>query len=302
MGLLFRRTPILRAGLEGQVRLPNSSKPLDNFPLTRTDSIEVVQATLARAYSEPELIPQGGAKALNAAFNARPIDRVRLYYGRYGADVMLKFSETNTYLQLFPLAGKGELAIGGKTIPLAPGKTAIVSSNVSWQFRCSADYEHLTLHIGAEVLTRKLAAMTGATIGGPLVLDAAQDITDPKTRILPDYLRSLVDTLNKADPGAALPTWWASQTETLLMTMVLCCNRHNYTYLLDALAADGAPAEVRRAEDFIEANWQRPLALDEIAAAAEGNTLSLFRAFKKYRGCSPLQYLAQVRSRSGKNS
>jgi hypothetical protein len=265
----------------------------------RTRSIEEVRETLARVYAKPILTPTRGAKALDATMNYCPMNDLRLYYRRYGAAVWLEFPETDYLLQIVPLRGKGELIIGGVGKVLMPGTTAIVPANRSWMLQCSADYEHLAVRIDAEALTRKLESVTGASIGEPVRMWPWQEPASPAAKLLPQYINSLVNTVSTADHNAALPVWWISQTEQLLMTMLLCCNRHNYSYLLDEKTPEVTAIEVRRAEDYIEANWRQPITLQELAAAIGVSELSLFRSFRQYRNYSPLEFLARIRTQHG---
>ena len=279
--------------------LANLSKPLDNFPLMRTSSIEEVRETLSRIYAKPVLTPTGGVRMLDATMNYCALSDLRLYYRAYGADVRLEFPETGYLLQLIPLGGNGELTIGRKTISLAAGTGAVVSTDMSWQLNCSADYEHLAVRIDAEALTRTLAALTGETIGEPLRMEPQQGSDSPTARVLPRYVQSLVNSVSAAAHNAPLPDWWSSQTEQLLMTMLLHCNRHNYSHLLEEAAPDVTAMEVRRAEDYIEANWREPITLEDLAAVTGVSVLALFRSFKKFRGYSPLEFVAQTRQQRG---
>lgn len=265
----------------------------------RTRSIEEVRETLARIYAKPVLTPSRGAKALNATMNYCPMNDLRMYYRRYGAAVWLEFPETDYLLQIVPLRGSGELIIRGVGTVLRPDVTVIVPAGTSWMLHCSADYEHLAVRIDPEALTRKLASMVGADIGRPLRMAAHQGPGSPSARLLPQYINSLVNTMSSADNDAALPAWWIAQTEQLLMAMLLCCNRHNYSHLLDEKMPEATPMEVRRAEEFMEANWQHPITLQELAAVAGVSELGLFRSFRQYRDYSPLQFLSRIRSQRG---
>ena len=276
--------------------LVKSYKPLDNFPLMRSSNLEEVSETLARICAKPVFISTGGIDVFDATMNYCPINNASLYYRAYGVGMRLTFPETDFFLQLIPLGGNGELVIGNTATPLMVGTTEIVSPNTVPQLQCSADYEHLVLKVDAQTLTRKLAAMTGAIIGKPLVMEARQDHACPRVSILPRYIRALADTLSGVDPNEPLPAWWRAQTEQLLMTMLLCCNRHNYSHLLDENAPESAPADVRRAEDYVAANWQRPITLEDLAAASGVSALSLFRSFKRHRGYSPMQFVERLRS------
>ena len=263
----------------------------------RSSSVEEVREALARICAKPVLISAGGGDAIDAIMNYCPVNSAWLYFRTYGVDVQLSLPEAGYFLQLIPLRGNGEIVIGKNATPLTPGSTAIVSPGVGWQLQCSADYEHLVLKVDARTLTRKLEATLGASIGNPLRMEVQRDRACARAAMLPRYVRALVDILGNADPGEALPAWWCAQTEQLLMTMLLCCNRHNYSQMLDGDAPDAAPADVRRAEDYVAANWRQPIALDDLTNVTGVGGLSLFSSFKKYRGYSPQEFLAQIRAR-----
>jgi hypothetical protein len=261
----------------------------------RTRSIEEVRETLARIYAKPVLTPARGAKLLDATMNYCPMNDLRLYYRRYGAAVWLEFPETEYLLQVVPLRGKGELIIGGVGTALMPGTTVIVPANTGWMLQCSADYEHLAVRIDAEALADKLVSMTGASIEEPLRMQPRQGPESPTARFLPQYINSLVNTVSSADSVSTFPAWWLKQTEQLLMAMLLCCNHHNYSHLLDEKVPDVTAMEVRRVEDYIEAHWHEPITLQDLAAVAGVSEFGLFYSFRQYRNYSPLEFLARIR-------
>ena len=265
----------------------------------RTSSIEEVRDTLGRIYAKPVLTPIHSAKTLDAVMNYCTMKDLRLYYRRYGASVRLEFPETGYLLQIIPLRGSGELTAGKTTIALAPGSTAIISTDMSWELDCSADYEHITVRIDAGALTQRLETLTGVSIDEPVRMALPQGSENPAATLLPRYINSLVNTVSGAGQNEPLPGWWVTQTEQLLMTMVLCCNRHNFSHLLEGEASMGAVAEVRRAESYMEANWRNPISLQDIAVAAGVSELSLFRSFRQYRDYSPLEFLARIRAGRG---
>ena len=84
------------------------------------------------------------------------------------------------------------------------------------------------------------------------------------------------------------------------MTLMLCGHRHNYSYLLDEEVPDAAPRQVRLAEEYIEANAERGVTLEELAEVTGVSAFGLFGAFRKFRGYSPLEFVAQVRSGRGR--
>lgn len=218
-----------------------------------------------------------------------------LAYGTYGAAVRVKFPPVNYFMQLIPIRGKGKIINRDIPVSLTVGSGATISPDTGYQATYDAKYECLILKIDAQALTRKLAVMTGAAINEPLRMEPETDFAQPAARMLREYLPLLVNTLSAATPP--FPPWWMAQTEQLFMAMFLCGNRHNYSYLLEQDAPSAAPWQVRRAEEYIESHWQRPITLEELADVTGVSAFSLFRTFKITRGYSPLEFAARLRSK-----
>lgn len=64
-----------------------------------------------------------------------------------------------------------------------------------------------------------------------------------------------------------------------------------------ARGAAGVPWQVRRAEAYIEANWDQRMSADDIAASAGTSQRNLFRTFQQSRGYSPMEFARLSRLR-----
>ena len=271
------------------------SRPLDNYPLMRTRSIEKVRDSYAQIYARPAITPGNGVKAFSAAVNHLKLQDVGLLYATYGAPVRLEFPESNFFMQLFPIRGNGEIICRKTSVLTTSENSTTIPTDACWQANYDFDYEHLLLKIDARALTKKLASLTGATINKPLRLDLQQSSKGTAAVLLRDYFLYLVDKLSAASP--AMPAWALAQHEQLMMTLFLCCHQHNYSHLFGLEAPDAALSQVRRAEEYIEANWQQSITIEDLTEITGVSAFSLFRSFKRHRGYSPLTFASQVRSR-----
>ena len=272
----------------------STSNPLENFSLVRSRNVEEVRDALARVYARPVLVPRNGIESFSATVNVCGLKDVALAYGAFGA-AQFEFPATDFFLQILPLRGVGEVLHSSGPVPLASAAGAIITADSPFKANFGSDYEQLVLRIKAQALSGKLEALTGTTINEPLRMDVSDSSGSPAARMLRGYVPLLVRTLTAASPP--FPDWWVVQTEQLLMTLFLCGYRHNYSHLLEPDVRFAAPPQVRRTEEYIEANQQRAVTLEELAEVSGVSVLSLFRSFKKYRGYSPLQFLAQLRAR-----
>lgn len=275
----------------------DSAKPFNSFPCIHSRDVEEVRSCLTRIYGKPTLVSAHGSGDFSATINACQLADVGFCYGTFGAAVRFEFPETGLFCQLLPIRGKGEVTIGGISTELAAGAGAVISADAAHKTNISPDYEHIVLRIGAQALAQKLAAMIGAPINEPLRMNPRQDWGHPAARMLRQYIPLLVDTLSGAAPP--FPPWWVAQTEQLVMTLFLCGHQHNYSHCLEQEAPEAAPYQVRKAEEYIEANAQRAVTLEELAEVTGVSAFSLFRSFKKSRGYSPMTFATQLRLKRG---
>jgi AraC-binding-like domain len=274
----------------------NSAKPLDNFPLVRSSDVEEVREAFARVYAKPALVPPRRVERVDTTLNNCRLQHLEVAYAGFGAAVGFEFPATGFLSQLFPICGSGEIVCGGTSLELAAGAGTVIASDAPHQANFSVDYQHLVLRIDARILTETLAAMTGAAINEPLRITTPQNWRHPAAQMLQQYIPRLAETLGAAKPP--FPAWWIEQTERLLLTLFLCGHRHNYSHLLEQDVLDAALRQVRQAEEYIEANVERAVTLEELASVTGVSAFSLFSAFRKHRGYSPLEFLAQVRLRA----
>ena len=87
----------------------------------------------------------------------------------------------------------------------------------------------------------------------------------------------------------------AAEVERMLVMEFLMCHRHNYTHLLLREPPPAPSSAVRTVEEFIDANWDKPIDIDAMVAVAQVSARSLFRQFRRDRGCSPADFAKRVR-------
>jgi len=267
--------------------------PLDRYPLVRTTSAEEMCAALARVYAKPALDLPRGTRDVDVRLNYFQMKTIGLGYTKYGVGVGMAYPESAMTLQTFPVCGRGEVSIGGVPGALSPRRGVTASPGTGFAVRLEPDYEHCLLLLNTKALAEKLAALTGAPVRRPLRFDPTRDATPPAAKALRDHFLFLVDAVSTSD--APLPALVAAEFEQTLQVMFLYANRHDFRHLLDGRPAEVDPAQVRRAEDFVAANWRQPILLEDVADAAGVRGLGLFRAFRKRRGRSVSEFAKDLR-------
>lgn len=271
--------------------------PLNAYPVMRTsnvdDIIKAIGPTLGAQFRQ---LPRS-RKKLDALANCRGLSASKFWFCSYGAPIKLGFPEVDYFRLQIWHKGFGATSVRGMQIPVTPNRGCITSTPMEIQY--GPDFQQLAVRIDTDALVRKLVALTGIHISKRLECDPALDLTTPESRHLLRTLNFLVQHFDQ--PEAEIPPLLLAELEQAFMVAFLCASRHNYSHLLDRQPPDIAPWSVRRAEEFIEANWNRSITVEEIAAAIGASARSIFRTFKQSRGYSPMAFLKQVRLRHAQN-
>jgi AraC-like DNA-binding protein len=270
------------------------TRPLDRFPVARARSVEEMRAVFARVYGLSVLV-EGNTRTVDVAANCYPMKSLILGYSKYSADMGLVFPDTVDTFHIVPVRGRGEAAVNGDVVPLRAGRSITVPRAVNFAERFGTDYEHIVLTMNTRTLTDKLAALAGTSIDRPLTFSSANDDKSPRAKAFRDHLFFLVEQLSAST--VPFPRLVQDEFEQTLMVMFLCSIRHSFSHLLDRAPADASVAQIRRAEEYIEANWRQPITLEALAAETEMSAFELFRAFKNSRGYSPMEFADRVRLR-----
>ncbi len=272
--------------------------PLDLLPLAAHPSFRAATLDCLSEEVEKRLaakVVQAGERRLatEAAGNRFELASTVLWACSYGRPVRLKFLE-GPYLRVqFARHGVGATHTREGAIEVSSGQSCVYSAAAEIDF--GSDFRQVAWRVPMTVLEEKLAALTGSPIVRRLEFEAALNLETSPARAMLSVLDSLLESIDAA-PGA-LGQLIRAELESALLVSLLCSSRHNYSERLDGTAPSPAPWQVRRAESFIEANWDKPIAMEDIVAATGVSARSLFRAFRRSRGYTPLQFVKELRLR-----
>jgi AraC-like DNA-binding protein len=266
--------------------------------------------------SKPRLHSLSGADALTAAFDAffpgsllelgrrtsefraqirlAPLGKITLFSGRYGNAFRVQMPNSSHFIQGLPVRGRSE-SVNNRIVTVASPETGTIAEPGEVSFSTRAEFEHLVVLLNPEALNRTLAAVIGTPISRRLRLDLLKSSSPPKTRLFRGLVKLLMDELDAVDevPSPLV----LAELEQAIMVAFLAGSSHNYSHLLDGRNPDAAHSQVRKVEEYIEANWDRPVSFEALAAVAHTSARSIFRSFRRHRGYTPMDFVKQVRIR-----
>jgi AraC-like DNA-binding protein len=159
----------------------------------------------------------------------------------------------------------------------------------------AGDHERLALWIPEASLKQRLAALLGGPVTGDVIFSPVFDWEAPAVQSLRHLIRLLVDELG-SPASSFLGSEPASRSFTdLLIYTLLRSVPHSHSEQLERPGSFALPGTLRRAEAYIRAHVEEPIALHEVAAAAGCSVRSLQLSFRHHRETTPLLAIRQAR-------
>jgi AraC-like DNA-binding protein len=271
-------------------------RPLDQFPVIRTDDADEMRAAITEFYGDVSFSVARDSGRFRAHGNHCHLNDIGISYASYGAAVDHFYPNfSGGYAVPIAAAGSGWGKAAGKAIGVTDRQTMIVSPGMPAELHCGTDFEEITVLFEESAMKRTLAGLIGADISGHLVFEPIFDFGNPVNRLWWRLLRFLLEEAESR--GSDLPLTALSEIEQALIVMFIKTNRHNFSHLLEGRSMEVAPRQVRLAEAYIEAHWDRPIKIEILAQLTNVSVRSLFHSFRKARGYSPMGFAKQVRLR-----
>jgi AraC-like DNA-binding protein len=272
--------------------MPSRAALLSNFPVLRTSDPELAIDRLA-AYGLSSFDMTPSDSKFEFRTNHLHMTNLALSYCAYGCGAMLGFGEASFVRQIFSIEGVGRYAAGRQSGEITPGGwTPVISTRTPLKLEFKPGYRQLVLRLEFDALQHYLGALIGQEVNEALVFDEAEARL-PAINGLRRAIFQFASDFN--EHGALFSELAAAEVERMVIMKFLMCHRHNYTHLLLREPLPCTSSAVRTVEDFIEANWHKPLDVPAMAKVAKVSARSLFRQFKQDRGYSPADFVKQVR-------
>jgi AraC-like DNA-binding protein len=171
---------------------------------------------------------------------------------------------------------------------------AVYSDAPGFRAETSDGNRRLMLTLPAGLLGQKLETLLEGQPVGSVAFEPVFDTARGAGAMIRRMLDTLFAELSRSDSLLENEIATRSFEEHLTLCLLLGLP-HNYSARLLQHHAAAAPANVRRAENFMHANADAPLTIMQIADAAECSVRALQMAFRRFRGTTPMSALRRIR-------
>jgi AraC-like DNA-binding protein len=155
-------------------------------------------------------------------------------------------------------------------------------------------HERLAVWIPAASLNQRLAALLDVPLTKDLAFEPVFDWGSARAESLKRLLRLMVEELGSPAPFAGSDIASRSFTDLMLYTLLDAVPR-NHSERLARAGSPVVPGIVRRADAYIRAHVEEPIAMHEVADAAGCSVRSLQLGFRRFRETTPRGAIRQAR-------
>ncbi|QOF74507.1 helix-turn-helix transcriptional regulator (plasmid) [Aminobacter sp. SR38] len=158
----------------------------------------------------------------------------------------------------------------------------------------TGSHERLSLWIPAKSLNQRLAALLGGPVPKDLAFEPVFDWGAMPAQSLRRLMKLMVEELGAPTPFSGSELASRSFTDLMLYTLLRAVP-HNHSDHLARTGSSAIPGTIRRAEAYIHAHLEEPIALHEVAEAAGCSVRSLQLGFRRFRETTPLASIRLAR-------
>lgn len=268
--------------------------PLARYPVLQTSHVDEFEHRLRTLYGATGFT-LSDPSALDARANFLSLEDVALGASGVGTAATVDFDATDFALLQLPLRGSGVTKSGGHAVSIDAGNPCLTSAGRPTTLERGQGFEQLFLRVNSSALRRRLELLLDAPVRNEIEFEPA-DFAGPREFAgLRRMIGALVTQLD--DEEALFSPMALREMQQAVIVQLLFASRHNFSGQLETEPQDTALAQLRRVQAYIEANWNKPIVIDDLVAVAGGSARSLYRGFERAFGCPPMIFAKRVRLR-----
>jgi AraC-like DNA-binding protein len=262
---------------------------LERYPAVRSRDAEFARDRLFNIYGADGFDTAGGDFGIHA--NYVRLSSLGLGFCSYDSTVELSFPELDFVRQFFSIQGSANLVTAREKAPIGAW-SAFVAADSRVRLDFAPGYRQLVLRIDVTALDRTLKSFLGDSSDKKLVFYG--DAPDPaQMSVVRRCIFQLASELDRFGPDYS-PLALAEMERGVIFRFALA-HRHNFTDRLWLKPTRANVAILDRIEGFIEANWDKPVDIEQLARVAGVSARTVFREFAVAGRDSPAQFAKRVR-------
>ena len=275
----------------------NSTVPLPNHPLYKGGDVDECREILSGLYSEVTVEPPTPNGPFAAVVNGLYLQRSAVCYTAFAHGMRGGPTQpTDFHTIQLAISGAIEFKTGHGTVHGDSRTAVMLSPDQRITVHPSPGNACLSYIVKDAVLRDVVCAWTGLARLPPIRFQPRVDLSGPRNASFVSLLQHFVDENDR--PGGILESRPAvASFEQTLMTFLLFGLEHSLSDTLRKPSAAAGTEQVRQVEEYIEAHALEPIDMNVLARVTGQSASAIYRAFRRHRDYTPMQFLRDVRMR-----
>jgi len=239
---------------------------------------------------------RNGTKPFFAKVQFRQLSELTLSYGWFAPAMEITSTPVEPYYSLFCRRhGFSEYQTGSRNFIASPSCGTFLPGMQPVRVRTNEDWHVFRTGFPPATLRIELSRLLDRSISDPVDFFPVVNFADGPGRTVKQILGRLYAEGTRTDASLVVTVLGIRHLERLLVTVILEGLPHNYSNVLNKPEKNLSLWQVRAVEEFILENADQPLSLGDLAIVGGTSARSLQYAFRRHRGCTPLDFLRRVR-------
>ena len=267
---------------------------LREFPIVSSGDAEEAEAVLSGHLTDLRIREIRNPKRFGLRMHGVSLGRSQLMFNEFATDTHIDPGVVDDSIILFIGVGDPSVVqVDRETIVCSEANAAILSPSRKVFIERPANAGAMLIRVSSESNKQRYREDTGRDWSKRMVFGPRADLSKPPWTALKRSIDSLVATLQD-DPGVIRNTHFRRGFDDLIVGGLLSLS-HSYQDQIARSTESTGHWVVRRAEEFLEAHATETISIPDVLRASGCSRSLLFASFKKHRGHSPMDFLAEQR-------
>jgi AraC-like DNA-binding protein len=267
---------------------------LASFPIASTSDIEIAESVLSRELADLRITRVADRREFHLDMNGVHLGRTMIGYNRFVTDTVVDPGLVGDAVVVAIGVGPASVfEIDGEPVDCTK-RLVVISPSKRVLIHRPAASELFVLRAHFDAIDEGYREAFGQGPGKPLVFDPSPDIETGVGAQVHRLVRSLIENIQQ--DGAVLENpLLRVGFDDLLLNAILSLPNNCSNDLKGVRQRPVAPWLVRRAEEYLDAHATEAITISDVVVQCGCSRKALFNAFRKYRGYTPMQFLAESR-------
>lgn len=271
--------------------------PLASFPIVHTTDPDEAQALLSRELVDVSVTKVKDRHRFHLEMNGVHLGKTSLGYNRFNTDTSIDAGQVNDAIILVVGIGPPSVISIDDDQIVCTDRGAVISPSRRIINERPVGGGVYFLRAEMKTIEERFREVMGWLPRKPMVFDRSVDLRKGRGAQAHRLLNYLVDEIQLDNTILENPLLKVGFDDMVLNTLLTLPNTFSEELMGDRQLSV-APALVRRAEEFSDAYATEPITISDLVAECNCSRNVLFSAFRKFRGYTPMQFLANSRLRS----